>query len=223
MRGADTALRDAIATALDRDRSVDVDLAELAVEVRAGQEDSSGMARAARWAVRACDLLGDPTRAVGVLTDAVGWLHAFGEPAGDLGHHLATRFGELGRAQLVAAPNLVLHVAGTEEESVIHHAAAEVGDQTPGDTGVFIADPYAVAKVLAQISGDAEPALARLADEVGLPGRRSDLVGPARQVVRTGRTGRAIAIGLDQAVAGVDMPRLVLDTLVRAPDVRRTP
>ncbi|PSL52075.1 hypothetical protein B0I31_11527 [Saccharothrix carnea] len=223
--GADTALHDGIAATVDGDRATHADLAELAVEVRARQHDPSGVVRAARWAARVCDLLGDRTRAIGVLTDAIRWLRVLGEPAGDLGDQLAARFGELGRAEMVADPNLVrrvLHVAGPDEESVLHHAATEVGDRTEIDTGVFVADSYAVAKVLSQTSDDAAPALARLADEVGLRGRRQDLVELARQVVRTGRTGRAIAIGLDRAVGDVDMPRLVVDTLVRAPDVRKS-
>ncbi|MEO6081762.1 MAG: ATP-binding protein, partial [Umezawaea sp.] len=221
--GAETALRDGIAATVDSDHTTLAALAELAIEVRAQQENPSGVVTAAQWAVRTCDLLGDRTRAVGVLTDAIQRLHGLGEPADGLGDQLATRFGEMTRAEMVADPNLVrrvLRVAGPVQESVIYHAATEVGDHSEVDTGVFNADPYAVAEMLEHTSG-ADTALARLVDEVGLHSKRFALLDLARQVLRSGRTGRAVVIGLDWAEDGVDMPRLVVETLVRAPGTRR--
>ncbi|SDJ49317.1 AAA ATPase domain-containing protein [Actinokineospora alba] len=216
--GAAAALERGMAAAAESDdRDTQVALAEQAVVVRGLRGDGSGVVSAAEWAVRGCDLLGDQTRGVDVLTDAVGILGGLDDAGEDLRGELASRFTNLSRSELLDNVDLVrrvLHTAGPADDTVLHHAATQVGDQTEADDGVFQHDPFAIARLLHATTPDAAPALADLAAEVGLSGRwkTEDL---ASWVVRAGRTGKAVVVGLDWARDAGQARRMVVDTLVR--------
>ncbi|WP_436497349.1 ATP-binding protein [Actinokineospora sp. HUAS TT18] len=220
--GAAKAIELGTASAVEaRDRLAQAELAAQAVAVRGAMNDSSGVVTAAEWAVTSCDLLGDAERGVDVLADAVRVLRGFDQgEAEELGDQLAARFSHLSRQSLLTHPDLVKRVvraAGDLNDTILHHAAAQVGDQTEADGGVFREDPFALARLLDQTSTAAQPALDALAAEVGLP-RRANHTELARQVVRSGRTGKAVAVGLDWASEPVLSRQLVVDTLVRPAD-----
>ncbi|MGH3859076.1 AAA family ATPase [Actinokineospora sp.] len=221
IEGAAAALERGMAAAAESDdRDTQVALAEQAVVVRGLQRDRSGVVSAAEWAVRGCDLLGDQTRGVDVLTDAVGILRGLADAGGTagLGGELASRFTHLSRSDLLDNVDLVrrvLHTAGPADDTVLHHAAVQVGDQTEAEDGVFRHDPFAVARLLEATSPDAAPALADLAADVGLSGGGWKTEDLASWVVRAGRTGKAVVVGLDWARDAGQARRLVVDTLVR--------
>ncbi|WP_054048316.1 ATP-binding protein [Alloactinosynnema sp. L-07] len=222
--GASSVIQVGTASAVEaRDRLAQAELAAQAVAVCGALNDSFGVVTAAEWAVTSCDLLGDPERGVGVLADAVQVLRSFDQDkAEELADELATRFTHLSRASLLGHPELVkrvLHAAGDLDGRVLHHAAAQVGDQTETDGGVFQEDPFALARLLDLTSTGAQPAIDALADEVGLT-RRADHTELARLVMRSGRTGKAIAVGLDWANDPIRSRSVVVDTLVRPADGR---
>lgn len=219
IEGAAAALERGMAAAAESDdRDTQVALAEQAVIVRGLRGDGAGVVSAAEWAVRGCDLLGDQTRGVDVLTDAVGILGGLDDAGEGLRGELASRFTHLSRSDLLDNVDLVrrvLHTAGPSDDTVLHHAAVQVGDQTEAEDGVFQHDPFAVARLLRQTSPEGAPALADLAAEVGLSGRRWKTEDLASWVVRAGRTGKAVVVGLDWARDAGQARRMVVDTLVR--------
>lgn len=201
------------------DRAAQVAMATQAVIVRGLRGDEAGVVSAAHWAVRGCDLLGDQPRGVEVLADAVDILRALPaqRSATGLVGELTDRFTQLGRPDLLDNPVMVLqvlHTAGPDESAVLRHAAIEVGDLTEAEDNVFRHDPFAVARLLNQTSAEAVPALAHLAAEIGLSGRDWTTTDLARQVVRSGRTGHAIVLGLNWARDTTLARRLVVDNLV---------
>ncbi len=200
------------------------ELAELAITLRGAQGDSTGVVTAARWGTASCDLSGDEPRGIDILANAIGELRRLGaEPdAAELGAELTTRFGQLSTSDLRDRPGLVLrvlHAAGAIETDLLHRAAVDLGDETEKDGGViFRRDYFEVARLLEQTTDNAQHALTELARNVGLHSTGWTVRELASLAVRSGRTGQAIALGLDYASDVQDARELVVDKLVRPTD-----
>lgn len=196
-----------------------LELLEQAVELRARQGDAAGLLDSATGCVSLADLLGDPDRGTRTLSKALARLREMGDTSAAQGAQriLAARFRMLDRDQMRDNPDLVrevLHTLGPVDAEVLVHAAIEMGDQTSAATEVFTLDPFAVGRILDDTTPSAGPALQDLAVEVGLPRDKWDLDELASRLVRTGRTGKAIVVGLDHAEDGARMRAAVVDSLV---------
>jgi hypothetical protein len=220
----DRGLRDGFAEA---PAVIQLELLERAVEVRARQGEARLLLESATSCASLSDLLGEPARGTRALSAALAALHAMGATAeGRRAQELLTaRFEALTRTQMRDDPGLVrevLHTVGAVDGRVLVHAAAEMGDETSEVDGVFAADPFALRRILEATSGDAGPALEELAFEVGLPRRGWSTDDLASRLVRTGRTGKAVTVGLRYAGDPTSMRAAVVDSLVLPPPTRRS-
>ena len=224
VEGASTALDSGLRSASDSgDRAAELDLVEQASALRARQGSGAGVVDAARSAASLCDLTGQRTPAIMALTNAIGALQALGDTTGaaELIPDLAARFGRMTRPELQAEPDLVrqvLRTAGSADSSILVHAATLLGDQTESGAAIFRQDAFALRTLLDQTSESASGALDELAEELGLSEGWStqDLAGSA---VRSGRTGKAVALGLDYASDEEAARTIVADELVQSEDV----
>jgi hypothetical protein len=222
-RGAEVleaGLRSAISAG---DRAAQLELLERAIKLRALQGDGPGVVDAARSAVALTDVTGQRARGIQALTDAAAALTGLGldREAATLNAEISRRFASFDRSDMRSRPELVrqiLHTAGTTESEVLLHAAAEVGDLAHDRDSVFVEDSFALRRLLQQTSSEAGPALAALADEVGLVQKGWKVEDLASRAVRLGRTGKAIAVALDYADDAGAARRLVVDSLVRPID-----
>lgn len=202
------------------DRRVTLELAEQAVAVRIAQVDSAGLAASALYCASAADLAGEPARGVRALATSVTELRRLGDDRylPNVQAELVRRFGLMTREQMRQDPDLirqVLHAAGAEEASVLAHAVVAVGDQTDDMDGVFLPDTFALSRLLDGTTPEAQPALARLAEEVGLrkTGWKTDQL--ASLLVRTGRTSLGLTLGLDFAEDKLATQAMVVNELVQ--------
>jgi hypothetical protein len=205
------------------DRAAELELVEQASALRALQGSGAGVVDAARFATSLCDLTGQGTRAILALTQAVGALQSMRDPtaAAKLIPDLATRFRRLTRPEMQAEPELVrqvLRTAGAADSSILVHAATQLGDQTEAGSAIFRQDAFALRTLLDQTSDSASRALDELAEELGLSEGwgTAELAGSA---VRSGRTGKAVALGIDYASDVGAARSLVADELVQSADV----
>jgi len=221
LQRADEALEAGLRSAIAADdRAAQLELLERAITLRARQEDGSALVEAVRSAVALTDLTGQRARGIRALTDAAAALSQLGRDgeAATLNAEIGRRFASFDRADMRSRPDLVrrvLHTAGTTDSDVLVHAAAAVGDLTHAQDGVFVEDAFALRRLLQRTSSEAGPALAALADEVGLVDQRWKLEDLASRAVRVGRTGKAVAVGLDYAADDQAARRFVVDHLVR--------
>jgi len=209
----------------DAERRVQLELAEQAMAVLARQGDGPGLSEAATTCVGLAELVGEPFRGLRALTSALSELRRIGAAAEtDVVHEqLSSRFDRLSRQQMRSDPELVrqvLHTAGPSDSSVLLHAAVQVGDQTNDVGGIFLEDPFAVGRLLGATTAGAGPALQQLAIEVGLLGAKWTISELASRLVRTGRTGKAVAVSLDYAADDDRMRAAVVDQLVHPPETR---
>ena len=142
------------------------------------------------------DVTGQRARGIQALTDAAAALSGLGrdDEAATLNAEISRRFASFDRSDMRSRPELVrqvLHTAGTTESEVLLHAA-EVGDLAHERDSVFVEDSFALRRLLQQTSSDAGPALAALADEVGLDQKGVEGRGPGqpRGEARPDRQGR---------------------------------
>jgi hypothetical protein len=228
---ADTALGhlDQAAETLDRglssaidagDHQAQLELLEAAITVRARQGDGPGVIEAARSAAALADVTGEPTRALQALTGAVIALQERGlnDEVTALNAEISRRFGHFSRSDMRNQPELVrrvLHTAGAADPAVLVHAAVEVGDVGKEHDAVFYEDSFVLERLLDQTSSSARPALAELASEVGLPRDGWSTADLTSRAVRSGRTGKVIALGLDYASDDHAARELVVGNLVR--------
>lgn len=209
----------------DAERRVQLELAEQAMAVRARQDDGPGLVEAATTCVGLAELVGEPSRGLRALTSALSDLRRIGADveADAVQAQLSSRFEGLSRQQMRNDPELVRHVlqaAGPSDSAVLLHAAVLVGDQTKDVGGIFLEDPFVVGRLLGATTASAAPALQQLATEVGLPGGNWTISDLASRLVRTGRTGRAVAVSLDYAVDDESMRAAVVDQLVHPAETR---
>jgi hypothetical protein len=202
------------------DYAAQLELSELAITVRARQGNPEGVLEAVSSAVSLADLTGQPARAIQALTSAVVALEQLGRGDGvaELKAEISRRFARFSRSEMRAEPELVrrvLHTAGTTDSAVLVHAAVEVGDVRDQRDAVFVDDTFALQRLLNQTSSSARPALAELAGEVGLPEQGWSVEDLTRSAVRFGRTGKAIALGLDYAQDDRGSRQLVVENLLR--------
>lgn len=219
LTAADRLLDQAMTSALhDRDLAAQLDLTEQAVVLRARQGDPAGVAEAARAAGTLADLTAERIRGVDILVRAVTKLQDAGhaDEAATLGHELARRFGALDGPTLRAVPELVRRVltcVGATEPGVVLHAAQHTGDTD----AVFGPDTYSLARLLDATSPAATAELQGLAQAVGSKpwgGGRGDTLDLASRVVRLGRIGEAIQIGMNYATDADIAGSLVANELV---------
>jgi hypothetical protein len=199
---------------------VPAELLERAITLRARGGDGAGVVEAARSAVAVTELTGQRARGIRALTEAVAALSELGayREAAVLNAEISRRFAQFDRADMRSRPELVrrvLHTAGATDSAVLVHAAVEVGDLTHEKDAVFVEDSFALRRLLKQTSSDARPALDVLASEVGLVEQGWTIEELASRAVRVGRTGKAVALGLDYAADDDAARRLVVDNLVR--------
>ena len=141
-----------------------------------------------------------------------------GDGVAELKAEISRRFARFSRSEMRAEPELVrrvLHTAGTTDSAVLVHAAVEVGDVRDQRDAVFVDDKFALQRLLNQTSSSARPALAELANEVGLPEQGWSVEDLTSSAVRFGRTGKAIALGLDYAQDDRGSRQLVVENLLR--------
>ena len=202
------------------DRTVALELTEQAVRLHARAADPPQVVEAALASAALADLVGKPRRAIGALAVAAEELGRLDADASRVTAELAARFRRLGRTAMLADPVLVrrvLHAAGARDASLLIHAALTVGDLTQDAARVFVDDAFVLARLFAEVGQSGQAALAKLAGEVGLSGDRP--VGPrsvelAGLLLRTGRSGRAVALVLDHARDPAAAGRMVVDELV---------
>ena len=202
------------------DRAAELDLVEQAIAVRAGQGEAAGVADAGRSAAALCDLTGQQQRAILALADAISKLQVMAAEteAAALAADLSARFARMSRSEMRDRPDIVLrvlHTAGRMDSAVLVHAAHEVGDQTDTGDAVFNDDAFLIERLLAQTSSGATTALTDLAKEVGLDAETWDLGELASLTVRTGRIGKAVALGLDYAADDAAARSFVTESLLR--------
>jgi hypothetical protein len=202
------------------DHKAQLELLEAAVGLRSRQADAAGVVEAARSAAALTDVTGEPARALWALTGALAALQAMGltpeVPA--LTAEISRRFGRLPRSDMRGQPELVrrvLHTAGVTDSAVLAHAALEVGDEGAEKDAVFIQDSFALGRLLDQTRSSARPELEELAREVGMTAASWTNADLATRIVRYGRTGKAIALGLTYARDENAARQLVLGELVR--------
>jgi hypothetical protein len=207
----------------DAERRVQLELAEQTMAVRARQDDGPGLAVAATTCVGLAELVGEPSRGLRALTSALSDLRRMGADteANAVQEQLSSRFERMSRQQMRTDPDLVrqvLHTAGPSDNAVLLHAAVQVGDQTNAVAGIFLEDPFALSRLLGATTDSAGPALQQLATEVGLVRGRWTIDELASRLVRTGRTGKAVAVSLDYAADDDQMRAAVVAQLVHPPE-----
>ncbi len=222
--GAAAALDRAHAHGIENaERRVQLELAEQTIAVRARQDDGPGLAVAATTCVGLAELVGEPSRGLRALTSALSDLRRMGADteANAVQEQLSSRFERMSRHQMRTDPDLVrqvLHTAGPSDNAVLLHAAVQVGDQTNAVAGIFLEDPFALSRLLGATTASAGPALQQLATEVGLVSGRWTIDELASRLVRTGRTGKAVAVSLDYAADDDQMRADVVAQLVHPPE-----
>ena len=202
------------------DHQAQLELLEAAVDLRYRQADAAGTIEAARSAAALSDVTGEPVRALQALTSALAALQAMGRTAGaaTLTAEVSRRFGRLPRSDMRGQPELVrrvLHTAGVTDSAVLAGAALALGDMEDGKDGVFIQDSFALGRLLDQTRSGVRPELEELAREVGMTTMSWTNAELTTRVVRYGRTGKAIALGLAYASDENAARQLVLSELVR--------
>ena len=223
LEGAADVLERGLRSAVDcGDHIVQLELMEQAITLRVRQGDGPGVVETARSAVALADLTGQRARGIQALTDAVEALQELGSDgeAEALNAEISRRFGRFSRSDMRSQPELVrrvLQTAGTTDSRVLVHAALQVGDLRQERDAVFIEDSFVLQRLLSQTSSDAQPALDALASELGLPEKGWDMTDMTSRAVRFGRTGKAIALGLNYAGDERAARQLVVDNLVRPP------
>ncbi len=204
------------------DHTAQLELMEQAITLRARQQDGPGVAEVARSIVALTDLTGQQARGTRALTDAVEALQQLGlnREAETLNREISRRFSRFSREDMRRQPELVrrvLQTTGRTDSTVLVHAALQVGDLRQEHDAVFIEDSFVLQRLLRQTSSDAQSELEALAKELGLPENRWDITELAGRAIRFGRTGKAIALGLNYASDEPAARLLVVDNLVRPP------
>jgi hypothetical protein len=210
-RALDEGLRNASGT---KDLSVQLELAERTIRVKALQHDWAGVDKAARQCLAITDATGETRRGIDNLTLAMDLLRDVPDKRAALGKELSRRFVQFTRDDLRANPEMARRaVVAATDNTVLVHAAQEVGDRAGESDGVYLDDAFALTRLLDGTSSAAEPALAALATEVGITGSLWQTDELARRALRTGRSGAAISLGLQYAADEDSAHQLVVQDL----------
>ena len=210
-RVLDEGLRSAGGT---KDRAVQLELAERTIRVKALHGDWAGVDQAARRCLEITDEMGETRRGIDALTLAMDLLRDVPGKRAALGKELSRRFVQFTRDDLRANPEMARRaVVVATDNTVLVHAAQEVGDRAGEADGVYLDDAFALTRLLDGTTTEATPALESLAAQVGITQSGWGTDELARRVLRTGRSGAAISLGLQYAADEDSAHQLVVQDL----------
>lgn len=198
---------------------VELELAEQATRLAVAHKDADRIVSTSQSTLALTDLTGETVRGIGDLTGSVAALHSIGASgaAEGLAATVAERFATLPadvKRENPALVRAVVQTAGAADSTLLAQVAEALGDApSPGDDPVFRDDAFALTRLLEDTRPEARDAMNELAVEMGLHQDRWTPRDLAASAVRSGRTGRAVAVGLDWAREPSTARRTVVEQL----------